>query len=113
MGRNFALASRLQGVVRAARGGPMSETKLTKKIAKADHRTTWCLRQNFGLLDDRAPISTRRWRATSLGPPRILAWGPELPGAGRDMAAALRALGFRDRQPAATWPRNRLIAVPI
>jgi alkylation response protein AidB-like acyl-CoA dehydrogenase len=87
---------------------PLTYVQVLEEIAKADPSTAWSLGQNSGCsmiapyLD---PVVARE----IFGPPRgILAWGPELPGAGRGVAVegGIRVTGrwgFATGSRHATW----------
>ena len=65
---------------------PVTYVQVLEEIAKADPSTAWCLGQNSGC-SMTAPYLDPAVAREIFGPPRgILAWGPELPGAGRGVA---------------------------
>src|SRR6201997_2670068 len=65
---------------------PLTYVQVLEEIAKADPSTAWCLGQNSGC-SMTAPYLDPAVAREIFGPPRgILAWGPELPGAGRGVA---------------------------
>ena len=84
---------------------------MLEEIAKAEPSTAWSLGQNSGCSMS-APYLDPAVAREVFGPPRgILAWGPELPGAGRGVAVegGIRVTGrwgFRDRQPARDLARR-------
>src|SRR5882724_7520486 len=82
---------------------PLTYVQVLEEIAKADPSTAWCLGQNSGCSMS-APYLDPAVAREVFGPPRgILAWGPDLPGAGRGVAVenGIRVTGRwgRDRQP--------------
>ena len=65
---------------------PLTSVQVLEEIAKADPSTAWCLGQNSGCSMS-APYLEPAVAREIFGPPRgILAWGPDLPGAGRGVA---------------------------
>ena len=65
---------------------PLTYVQVLEEIAKAEPSTAWCLGQNSGCSMS-APYLDPAVAREVFGPPRgILAWGPELPGAGRGVA---------------------------
>ena len=65
---------------------PLTYAQVLEEIAKADPSTAWSLGQNSGC-SMTAPYLDPGVAREIFGPPRgILAWGPELPGAGRGVA---------------------------
>jgi alkylation response protein AidB-like acyl-CoA dehydrogenase len=65
---------------------PLSYVQVLEEIAKAEPSTAWCLGQNSGCSMS-APYLDPAVAREIFGPPRgILAWGPDLPGAGRGVA---------------------------
>ena len=65
---------------------PLTYVQVLEEIAKADPSTAWCLGQNSGCSMS-APYLEPALAREIFGPPRgILAWGPDLPGAGRGVA---------------------------
>ena len=65
---------------------PLSYVQVLETIAKADASTAWCLGQNSGC-SMIAPYLEPAIAREIFGPPRgILAWGPDLPNAGRAVA---------------------------
>ena len=65
---------------------PLTYVQVLEEIAKADPSTAWCLGQNSGCSMS-APYLEPAVAREIFGPPRgILAWGPDLPGAGRGVA---------------------------
>jgi len=87
---------------------PLSYVQVLEEIAKADPSTAWCLGQNSGC-SMTAPYLDPGVAREIFGPPRgILAWGPELPGAGRGVAVegGIRVTGrwgFATGSRHATW----------
>src|SRR5271166_5921293 len=87
---------------------PLSYVQVLEEIAKADPSTAWCLGQNSGC-SMTAPYLDPAVAREIFGPLRgILAWGPELPGAGRGVAVAggIRVTGrwgFATGSRHATW----------
>jgi alkylation response protein AidB-like acyl-CoA dehydrogenase len=87
---------------------PLSYVQVLEEIAKADPSTAWCLGQNSGC-SMTAPYLDPVVAREIFGPPRgILAWGPELPGAGRGVAVdgGIRVAGrwgFATGSRHATW----------
>lgn len=66
---------------------PPSYAAVLEELAKADASTAWCLGQNSGcsMIAPYLPAETAR---EVFGPPRgILAWGPDVPNAGKGVAA--------------------------
>ena len=65
---------------------PLTYVQVLEEIAGADPSTAWCLGQNSGCSMS-APYLEPAVAREIFGPPRgILAWGPDLPGAGRGVA---------------------------
>jgi alkylation response protein AidB-like acyl-CoA dehydrogenase len=65
---------------------PLTYVQVLEEIAKAEPSTAWCLGQNSGCSMS-APYLDPAVAREVFGPPRgILAWGPDLPGAGRGVA---------------------------
>jgi alkylation response protein AidB-like acyl-CoA dehydrogenase len=87
---------------------PLTYVKVLEEIAKADPSTAWCVGQNSGC-SMTAPYLDPAVADEIFGPPRgILAWGPELPGAGRGVAVegGIRVTGrwgFATGSRHATW----------
>jgi alkylation response protein AidB-like acyl-CoA dehydrogenase len=87
---------------------PLSYVQVLEEIAKADPSTAWSLGQNSGC-SMTAPYLDPAVAREIFGPPRgILAWGPELPGAGRGVAVegGIRVTGrwgFATGSRHATW----------
>src|ERR1700758_1565259 len=87
---------------------PLTYVQVLEEIAKSDPSTAWCLGQNSGC-SMTAPYLDPAVAREILGPPRgILAWGPELPGAGRGVAVegGIRVTGrwgFATGSRHATW----------
>ena len=86
---------------------PVTYVQVLEEIAKADPSTAWSLGQNSGC-SMTAPYLDPAVAREIFGPPRgILAWGPELPGAGRGIAVegGIRVTG---RWGFATGPARHL-----
>ena len=87
---------------------PLTYVQVLEEIAKADPSTAWSLGQNSGC-SMIAPYLDSAVAREIFGPPRgILAWGPELPGAGRGVAVegGIRITGrwgFATGSRHATW----------
>ena len=87
---------------------PLTYVQVLEEIAKADPSAAWCLGQNSGCSMS-APYLGPAVAREIFGPPRgILAWGPELPGAGRGVAVegGIRVTGrwgFATGSRHATW----------
>jgi indole-3-acetate monooxygenase len=87
---------------------PITYVQVLEEIAKAEPSTAWCLGQNSGC-SMTAPYLDPAVAHEVFGPPRgILAWGPELPGAGRGVAVegGIRVTGrwgFATGSRHATW----------
>jgi alkylation response protein AidB-like acyl-CoA dehydrogenase len=65
---------------------PLTYVQVLEEIGKAEPSTAWSLGQNSGC-SMTAPYLDPAVAREVFGPPRgILAWGPELPGAGRGVA---------------------------
>src|SRR6266404_9301555 len=87
---------------------PLTFVQVLEEIGKAEPSTAWCLGQNSGCSMS-APYLDPAVAREVFGPPRgILAWGPELPGAGRGVAVegGIRVTGrwgFATGSRHATW----------
>jgi indole-3-acetate monooxygenase len=87
---------------------PLTYVQVLEEIAKAEPSTAWCLGQNSGCSMS-APYLDPAVAREIFGPPRgILAWGPDLPGAGRGIAVegGIRVTGrwgFATGSRHATW----------
>src|SRR5215471_2807686 len=87
---------------------PLTYVQVLEEIAKAEPSTAWCLGQNSGCSMS-APYLDPAVAREVFGPPRgILAWGPDLPGAGRGVAVegGIRVSGrwgFATGSRHATW----------
>ena len=87
---------------------PLTYVQVLEEIARADPSTAWCLGQNSGCSMS-APYLEPAVAREIFGPPRgILAWGPDLPGAGRGVAVegGIRVTGrwgFATGSRHATW----------
>src|SRR5579863_3879607 len=65
---------------------PRSYAAVLEELAKTDASTAWCLGQNSGC-SMIAPYLDPATAREVFGPPRgILAWGPDVPGAGKGVA---------------------------
>src|SRR5215468_5272071 len=65
---------------------PLTYVQVLEEIARADPSIAWCLGQNSGCSMS-APYLEPAVAREMFGPPHgILAWGPDLPGAGRGVA---------------------------
>src|SRR5579872_378206 len=66
---------------------PLTYTAVLEILAQGDGSPAWCLGQNSGC-SMTAPYLSHEMAVEVFGGPRgILAWGPELPGAGKCIAA--------------------------
>jgi indole-3-acetate monooxygenase len=65
---------------------PLTETAVLELLAQADGSTAWSLGQNSGCSMIAPYLPPESAREIFGGPRGILAWGPELPGAGRGIA---------------------------
>src|SRR5438552_14669516 len=98
----------LPGSLGGAELDPLTYVQVLEEIAKADPSTAWSLGQNSGC-SMTAPYLDPAVAREVFGPPRrILAWGPELPGAGRGVAVegGIRVTGrwgFATGSRHATW----------
>ena len=87
---------------------PLTYVQVLEEIGKAEPSTAWSLGQNSGC-SMTAPYLDPAVAREVFGPPRgILAWGPELPGAGRGVAVegGIRVTGrwgFATGSRHATW----------
>ena len=87
---------------------PLTYVQVLEEIARADPSTAWCLGQNSGCSMS-APYLEPAVAREMFGPPHgILAWGPDLPGAGRGVAVegGIRVTGgwgFATGSRHATW----------
>jgi alkylation response protein AidB-like acyl-CoA dehydrogenase len=87
---------------------PLTYTAVLEILAAAEGSTAWCLGQNSGC-SMTAPYLDPGIAREIFGPPRgILAWGPELPNAGRCVAVkggyrATGRWGFATGSRHATW----------
>jgi indole-3-acetate monooxygenase len=87
---------------------PLTYVQVLEEIARAEPSTAWSLGQNSGC-SMTAPYLDPAAAREIFGPPRgILAWGPELPGAGRGVAVegGIRVTGrwgFATGSRHATW----------
>jgi len=67
---------------------PLSYVQVLEEIAKADPSTAWSLGQNSGCSMAAPYLDPQIAREVFGGPRGILAWGPDLPGAGRGVVEA-------------------------
>src|SRR6267154_1880395 len=65
---------------------PLTYTAVLEELAQGDGSTAWCLGQNSGCSMIAPYLAPETAREVFGGPRGILAWGPELPGAGRGVA---------------------------
>jgi alkylation response protein AidB-like acyl-CoA dehydrogenase len=65
---------------------PLTYTGVLYTLAQGDGSTAWCLGQNSGCSMIAPYLPPESAREIFGGPRGILAWGPELPGAGRGVA---------------------------
>jgi indole-3-acetate monooxygenase len=65
---------------------PLTYTAILEILAHGDGSTAWCLGQNSGCSMTAPYLSPEMAREIFGGPRGILAWGPELPGAGKCVA---------------------------
>ena len=65
---------------------PLTETAVLELLGQADGSTAWSLGQNSGCSMIAPYLPPESAREIFGGPRGILAWGPELPGAGRGVA---------------------------
>src|SRR5438874_5810 len=66
---------------------PLTYTAVLEILAQGDGSTAWCLGQNSGCSMIAPYLPAETAREVFGGPRGILAWGPELPGAGRAVGA--------------------------
>ena len=95
---------------------PLTYTEVLYTLAQGDGSPAWCLGQNSGCSMIAPYLPEETAREVFGDRDGILAWGPDLPGAGRGVVVeggyrAHRALGFRDRQPARQMARLPHVAV--
>src|SRR5215472_9427949 len=87
---------------------PLTYVQVLEEIARAEPSTAWSLGQNSGCSMS-APYLDPKVAREIFGPPRgILAWGPDVPGAGRGVAleGGIRVTGrwgFATGSRHATW----------
>src|SRR5689334_16554224 len=67
---------------------PLTYTAVLEELARGDGSTAWCLGQNSGCSMIAPYLAPEIAREIFGGPRGILAWGPDLPGAGRTVAVA-------------------------
>jgi indole-3-acetate monooxygenase len=65
---------------------PLTYTEVLYTLAQGDGSTAWCLGQNSGCSMIAPYLPAETAREVFGGPRGILAWGPDLPGAGRAVA---------------------------
>ncbi|MBV9860086.1 MAG: acyl-CoA dehydrogenase family protein [Alphaproteobacteria bacterium] len=65
---------------------PLTYTAVLEELARADGSTAWSLGQNSGCSMSAPYLAPDIAREVFGGPRGILAWGPDLPGAGRGVA---------------------------
>src|SRR5579862_4726695 len=65
---------------------PLTYTAVLEILAQGDGSTAWCLGQNSGCSMTAPYLSHEMAREIFGGPRGILAWGPEIPGAGKCVA---------------------------
>jgi alkylation response protein AidB-like acyl-CoA dehydrogenase len=87
---------------------PLTYVQVLEEIAKADPSTAWSLGQNSGCSMVAAYLAPEIAQEVFGGPRGILAWGPDLPGAGRGVSApgGIRVTGrwgFATGSRHATW----------
>src|SRR5260221_12397932 len=66
---------------------PLTYTAILESLAQGDGSTAWCLGQNSGCSMIAPYLAPEIAREIFGGPHCILAWGPDLPGAGRTVPA--------------------------
>ena len=87
---------------------PLTYTAVLEILAQGDGSTAWCLGQNSGCSMTAPYLSHEMAREVFGGPRGILAWGPEIPGAGKCVAApggyrATGRWGFATGSRHASW----------
>src|SRR6266446_10771751 len=87
---------------------PLTYTAVLESLAQGDGSTAWCLGQNSGCSMIAPYLPAETAREVFGGPRGILAWGPELPGAGRGVAVeggyrVTGQWGFATGSRHATW----------
>ena len=87
---------------------PAQYIPIIEAIAEIDASTAWCINQNSGCSMTAALLAPEIAREIFGGPRGILAWGPDLPGAGRGVAVegGIRVTGrwgFATGSRHATW----------
>src|SRR5258707_15108098 len=65
---------------------PLTYTAVLEELARGDGSTAWCLGQNSGCSMIAPYLAPEIAREIFGGPHGILAWGPDMPGAGRAVA---------------------------
>src|SRR5438128_11821543 len=87
---------------------PLTYTAVLESLARGDGSTAWCLGQNSGCSMIAPYLAPEIAREIFGGPHGILAWGPDLPGAGRTVAVEggyrlTGRWGFATGSRHATW----------
>jgi len=87
---------------------PLTYTAVLESLAQGDGSTAWCLGQNSGCSMIAPYLPPETAREVFGGPRGILAWGPELPGAGKCVAVeggyrATGRWGFATGSRHASW----------
>src|SRR5712691_3836453 len=87
---------------------PLTYTAVLESLAQGDGSTAWCLGQNSGCSMIAPYLPAETAREVFGGPRGILAWGPELPNAGRGVSffggsAATGQWGFATGSRHASW----------
>ena len=87
---------------------PLTYTAVLEELARGDGSTAWCLGQNSGCSMIAPYLAPEIAREIFGGPHGILAWGPDLPGAGRTTAVEggyrlTGRWGFATGSRHATW----------
>src|SRR5260221_402402 len=87
---------------------PLTYTAVLEELARGDGSTAWCLGQNSGCSMIAPYLAPEIAREIFGGPHGILAWGPDLPGAGRTVAVEggyrlTGRWGFATGSRHATW----------
>src|SRR5258708_12960818 len=92
---------------------PLTYTAVLEELARGDGSTAWCLGQNSGCSMIAPYLAPEIARKIFGGPHGILAWGPDLPGAGRTVAVEggyrlTGRWGFATGSRHTTWLRRHL-----
>src|SRR5947207_10677771 len=87
---------------------PLTYTAVLEELARGDGSPAWCLGQNSGCSMIAPYLPPETAREVFGGPRGILAWGPDLPGAGRAVAVeggyrVTGRWGFATGSRHATW----------